>query len=357
MATETQQQQQPQPAQPELTILSRVGSIPLVADSLNTIHSTLSNNPYTRSPYATAQGLSKSALSYTEPLQKRLAPILTKADGLANKGLDAVESRYPYPFHTPTEDIIKNLKEHSDHAKEVANKTLDDKVRTPAYQVVQGIDQRFAPIVDYFAVAVSKLHPNGTAADKPAEAAEAAQYQYQRAYFLTKELRDQLLTYSTEQINQIKAQSALVQRASATAHALTELASSSYGAAQSRVHTLSDTMVSELQKVQASTAALPATLQASFHDVSANLTTTINELSAILTAPEPLPEKVQKVRLTVQERVQPILDTATARVQEVLGALKARVSEDRTPEVHQSATTTSGATTVNGVANGDGQAA
>ncbi|EIW54800.1 lipid droplet-associated perilipin protein [Trametes versicolor FP-101664 SS1] len=350
MATETHEAT---PAQPELTILSRVGSIPLVADSLSTIHSTLTNNAYTRSPYATAQGLTQSALSYTEPIQKRLAPILTKADGLANKGLDAVESRYPYPFQTPTEDIIKDLKGHSDHAKDVANKTLDDKVRTPAYQVAQGIDQRFAPIVDYFAVAVNKFHSNGTE-DKPTESPEA-QFQYQRAYFLTKDLRDQLYTYSTEQINQIKTQSVLVQRASATASSLSELASSSYGAAQSRVHSLSDTMVAELQKVQASTAALPATLQASFHDVSANLTSTINELSAILTSPEPVPEKVQKVRDTVQQRVQPILDTATARVQEVLGALKARVSEEKA-ELHQSATTTSGATTVNGVTNGNGHA-
>ncbi|KAI9062098.1 lipid droplet-associated perilipin protein, partial [Trametes sanguinea] len=350
MATETQQST---PAQPELTIFHRVGSIPLVADSLNTIHSTLINNPYTRTPYTAAQEISKSALSYTEPIQKRLAPILTKADDLANKGLDAVESRYPYPFQTPTEEIFKDLKGRSDHAKDVANKTIDEKVRTPAFQVAQGIDQKFAPIVDYFAVAVNKLHPNGTA-DKPAETPEG-QFQYQRAYFLTKELRDQLLTYSTEQINQIKTQNALVQRASATAQSISELASSSYGAAQSRVHLLSDNMLSELQKVQASTAALPSTLQASFHDVSANLTSTINDLSAILTSPEPFPEKVNKVRDTVQERVQPVLDTATARVQEILNALKARVSEDKT-EVHQSATTTSGATTVNGVPNGNGHA-
>ncbi|KAI0331779.1 lipid droplet-associated perilipin protein [Cubamyces sp. BRFM 1775] len=343
MATETQQAL---PAQPELTIFSRMGAIPLVADSLSTIHSTLLNNPYTRSPYTTAQEISKSALSYTEPIQKRLAPIINKADGLANKGLDAVESRYPYPFHTPTEDIIKDLKGRSDHAKDVANKTLDEKVKTPAYQVAQGIDQKFAPIVDYFAVAVNKLHSNASA-DKPAEAPAEAKFQYQRAYFLTKELRDQVLTYSTEQINQIKTQT----RSSSS---LSELASTSYGAAQSRVHALSDTMLAELQKVQASTAALPGTLQASFHDISANLTSTINELSTILTSPEPLPEKVHKVRDTVQERVQPILDTATTRVQEILGALKARVSEERTE--HQSVTTTSGATTVNGVTNGNGHA-
>ncbi|EJF56776.1 hypothetical protein DICSQDRAFT_93091 [Dichomitus squalens LYAD-421 SS1] len=324
MATETQQA----PATPELTILSRVGSIPLIADSINSINSTLLNNPYTRPTYTTATEISKRALSYTEPVQQRLAPILTRADGLANKGFDLVEQRFPYPFHTPTEDIFKDLKGRSDAARDVATKTIDARVRTPAYNIAQGIDQSLAPFVDYFAVVVNKVQPNGTP-DKPTEVPAEAKFQYQRAYYLSKELSDQLLTYSTEQINQIKAQSAILQRASATAQSLSDLASSSYGAAQARVHSLSDTMLSELQKVQASTAALPGTLQSAFQDVSANLSSTINDLSGILTSPDPLPEKANKVRDTVTERVQPILDTANARVQEILGALKARVSENR----------------------------
>lgn len=132
---------QAQPAAPELTIFHRVGSIPLVADSLDTLHQTLSTNPYTRSPYATAQGLTQYALGYTQPLQKSFAPLLVRADGLANKGLDVVESRYPYPFKTPTEDIVKDLKGRSDQARDIATKTIDEKVKTPALTVAQGIDQ------------------------------------------------------------------------------------------------------------------------------------------------------------------------------------------------------------------------
>ncbi|KAH9916952.1 uncharacterized protein BXZ73DRAFT_53500 [Epithele typhae] len=325
MATQTQEA----PAQtPELTIFTRVGSIPLVADSLNTINSTLTNSPYTRSPYAAVTTISKNVLTYTEPLQKRLSPILTRADGFANKGLDVVEARIPYPFHATTEEVIKDLKANSDHAKDVATKTIDERVRTPAMNLAQGIDQRFAPIVDYFAVAVKQLQPNGTV-DKPAETAPETKYQYQRAYHLSKEFSDQLLTYSTEQINQIRAQSVILQRAQATAQSLTDVASSSYVAAQNRVQTLSDNMLQELHKVQASTSALPGTLQSAFQDVSASLSSTINELSGILTSPDPLPEKANKVRETVQDRVQPILDTATTRVQEILGALKARVSEEK----------------------------
>ena len=139
MATQTEET--PAAATPELTIFHRVGSIPLVAESLNSINNTLLNNPYTQTPYTTATELSKRALGYTEPIQKRLAPLLTRADGLANKGLDVVESRIPYAFHTPTEDILKDLKANSDHAKGVATKTIDERVRTPAYNIAQGIDQ------------------------------------------------------------------------------------------------------------------------------------------------------------------------------------------------------------------------
>lgn len=141
MATETQTQSSQNTHAPEITVLGRIGSIPLVASSLDTIHSTLSNNPYTRAPYATATELSKTVYGWTEPVQKTLAPIIVRADGLANKGLDVIESRYPYPFKTPTEEIVKDLKGRGGQAKEFATKTIDEKVKTPVYTVAQGVDQ------------------------------------------------------------------------------------------------------------------------------------------------------------------------------------------------------------------------
>ncbi|CCM06017.1 uncharacterized protein FIBRA_08261 [Fibroporia radiculosa] len=339
MATETQTA-----SSPELTIITRVASIPLVASSLNTIHETLTNNSYTRQPYTTAQGLSKSALSYTEPLQKKFAPILERADSYANLGFDAVESRYPYPFKTPTEDIVKDLRGHSDHARDVATKALDERVKSPAFNVAQGIDQRFTPIVNYFEVAVNKLHPNGDSSPSSPD----AQYQYQRAFLLSKDLSDQLRTYSTEQVNQLKTQNALVKRAAETAHDITNFASSSYDTAHVKVQALSDTMLAELQKIQATTATLPASVQASLHDISTHLSSAISELSSILTSPEPVQEKIHKVRDTVQERVHPLLEAATTRVSEILGALKSRVMEKEG--------SVAGAANANGQANGNGSA-
>jgi hypothetical protein len=142
MATETQSA----PAAPELTVLNRVASIPLVNDSLSLVHTSLISNPLTRSPYNTAQALSSTALRYSEPFASKLAPIIVRADGYANKGLDAVESRYPYPFTVQSEDILKALKDSSEYARDVANKTLDARLRTPAYSAAQGIDQVRGPL-------------------------------------------------------------------------------------------------------------------------------------------------------------------------------------------------------------------
>lgn len=126
---------------PDLTIFNRVGSIPLVNESLSTVHSTLIGNTYTSSPYNLAQNLSKSAYLYSEPIQIRLAPILVRADSYANMGLDAVESRYPTPFKVTAEDIKQNLRERSDSLVSTAHKTIDERVRTPAFNVAQAIDQ------------------------------------------------------------------------------------------------------------------------------------------------------------------------------------------------------------------------
>jgi hypothetical protein len=219
MATETQSA----PAAPELKIFTRVASIPLVNDTFSAVHYSLISNPLTRSPYTTAQAISLSALRASEPLAVKLAPIIVRADGFAIKGLDAVESRYPYAFTIQSEDILKALKERSGRARDVANKTIDERVRTPAYSAAQGIDQvciplsysssrnndllicvsqkRLAPVLDYL-IARLGTEENSSETD--------SKYQYQRAYALSRELKDQILDYSNTQLHQLQSNSILV---------------------------------------------------------------------------------------------------------------------------------------------------
>lgn len=151
MSTTTQTQTLPASetsSPPELTILTRVASIPIIYSSWETINGALLNNAYTRSPYSTAKGLSTSAYKYTEPLQVRLAPFIVQADGYANMAVDAVESRYPYPFKAKPEEVAtlvrerkQNATDYATNAVNVANKTIDEKLKTPAYTVAQEIDQ------------------------------------------------------------------------------------------------------------------------------------------------------------------------------------------------------------------------
>ena len=219
MATETQSA----PAAPELKILNRVAQIPLVNDTFSAVHSSLISNPYTRSPYTTAQAISLSALRASEPIAAKLAPIIVRADGFAIKSLDAVESRYPYPFTVQSEDLLKALKDRSEYARDVANKTIDERVRTPAYSAAQGIDQvrtplfhsslrnndllirvsqkRLTPFVD-FLIARLGTEENSSQTE--------SKYQIQRAYALSLGLKDQFLDYSNSQLQQLQTNSVLV---------------------------------------------------------------------------------------------------------------------------------------------------
>jgi hypothetical protein len=125
---------------PELTVLHRVASIPLVCSSLETINGALSSNVLTRQPYSTAKGLSTTAYRYTEPLQIRLAPLIERANGIANKAVDAVESRYPYPFKAKPEDVASLVRESRQNAMNVYNKAIDEKIKSPAIHMAEGID-------------------------------------------------------------------------------------------------------------------------------------------------------------------------------------------------------------------------
>ena len=200
-----------------------------------------------------------------------------------------------------------------------------------------------------------------------------SKYQYQRAYALSRDLKDQILDYSNSQLHQLQSSSALVyvytfrplpsvfdipranlrQRATETAKSIQNLASSGVVAAQAKVGTLSDTMVTELQKVQVrricitiffgsylsvqvATAALPANLQASFKPVQEKMSGAISDLSGVIKSDLPVNEKVTKVRATVQDHVTPVLETAAARLQDAIRALTARTDDAKEGETSES---------------------
>jgi hypothetical protein len=67
--------------------------------------------------------------------------------------------------------------------------------------------KKFTPIVDIVEDAVKKLHTKNGDQDINSPTAD---FQYQRAYALSRDLREQLARYSVEQFKQIESQNALV---------------------------------------------------------------------------------------------------------------------------------------------------
>ncbi|KAF8888610.1 hypothetical protein BD779DRAFT_1523936 [Infundibulicybe gibba] len=330
--SETQQQ-----CPPELTVLTRVASIPLISS----LTSTLSSNPYTRSPYTTIHTLSSTAYKITSPIQVRLAPLITYADGCANRAVDVVESRYPYPFKASPGEVVDLVRERRKNAEEYVAERKDS-IEGGVVGAVQGFDQRFAPIMDYIETTLSRFNSgNGEAGPStPPSPTSESKYQYQRALAISKALKDQIYSYSQEQLKQLQTQSILLQRATETAHSISTLASSSLHSAQCKIHALSDNMLVELQKLQTSTAQMSSSFQSTtshtyadlsqkYVELSESLATAIVELRTIVTTKEmSVQEKVEKVGAEVKGKVRPVLGDILRGVESLLGRGKEIVQEE-----------------------------
>ncbi|TFK28740.1 hypothetical protein FA15DRAFT_664777 [Coprinopsis marcescibilis] len=334
--TETLSTPSATPSAPEITVLTRVASIPMIHSGLETLNGTLSTNSYTRSAYTAAKEFSTAAYKLSEPVQIKLAPLIASADGYANKAVDVVESRYPYPFKATPGDVVELVRERKQTASDFVNVRIDENIKSPAFAVAHDLDQRIAPLVDYFEKTVSSLMHS-----EPGPSSPDTKYQYQRALALSRTLKDSVYEYSTEQLKHIQAQSVIIQRATETAQSINSLATESVSSAQARVHALSESMLGELQKLQTQTSTLAASIQntinssksqiqtqlgpqiqQTYSEISSALTHAITDLSDILKKDVPIQEKVGLVRDEVRERVGPFLETVKKGVTDVLSRSK-----------------------------------
>jgi hypothetical protein len=439
----------------------------LIHDTLASVDDTLLKNTYTRAGYSTAKNVSttvsNAAVTYTEPLQVRLAPLIEKADGLANKAVDVVEAKYPYPFKATPEEVTSYVRERGETAttfvrersepavnfvkertepavifvkertepavafvkersetattyvrersepavtfvkekteptltyvKErtepavnlvrersatagtflrergetattymrergetasvyvrersetasnymrerknsvvsAANETLEKRVKEPVLVVATGIDKRFSPVVDYFEGAVSRFGRDANAEAGPSKLPETkpeTKYQYQRAIALSKTFGDRMYLYSSDQIKQLQSQSVLLQRATETAHKISELGSSSFATAKGKAHDLSGNMLQELQRLQASTSTLQKSIAespraAQLREQLAGLSASYPELTASI---QRLTDVIKRTDLSIQERGKLVASEVSERVGPVLEKVRKSVS-------------------------------
>jgi len=95
------------------SFITRVSSIPLIHDSVSTLHSYAKDNKYGRLALDKAGSAVETVNKYTEGYQKSLQPHLqphiAKVDQLASKSLDIIEGKFPI-VTKPTAEIVTQVK-------------------------------------------------------------------------------------------------------------------------------------------------------------------------------------------------------------------------------------------------------
>ena len=132
--------------------LKKIASVPVVSDSLNFAHSTIKSYPLLATTYGYGENLVNSSLKAAEPITTRIHPQLAYVDSLAVKSLDFAESKWSYPFHANTQELIDAAKLPADHARDFVStyaaaiqKAYGDRVYTPAKSAY---DSHVVPVVD-----------------------------------------------------------------------------------------------------------------------------------------------------------------------------------------------------------------
>ncbi|ORZ06543.1 hypothetical protein BCR41DRAFT_287890, partial [Lobosporangium transversale] len=107
--------------------IARVSSLPLIHDSVTTLHSMAKENKYSRYALDTAGSAVGTVSKYTEGYQKTLQPHITKVDQIASKSLDLLETTFPI-VTKPTAEIVTQVKKPYTQIQS----TIDAHVTAPA---------------------------------------------------------------------------------------------------------------------------------------------------------------------------------------------------------------------------------
>ncbi|KAG0297089.1 hypothetical protein BGZ96_007790 [Linnemannia gamsii] len=136
------------------SFFTRVSSIPLIYDSVSSLHSYAKDNKYGRYALDTAGSAVVTVNKYTEPYQTRLQPHISKVDQLATKSLDIFENTFPI-VTKPTAEIVTQVKkpivyveESSKNAYTQIQSTIDTRVTAPVKSVTNSISSTASSTVN-----------------------------------------------------------------------------------------------------------------------------------------------------------------------------------------------------------------
>ncbi|KAF8930736.1 hypothetical protein BGZ47_000408 [Haplosporangium gracile] len=166
---------------PTSGFIARVSSLPLIHDSVSTLHSYAKDNKYSRYALDTAGSAVETVSKYTEPYSTRLQPAISKVDQIATKSLDVFETTFPI-VTKPTAEIVTKVKqpyvyveESSKNAYTQIQSTIDTRVTAPVKAVTNNIATTAASTRDQITtVATSTRDQIATAATSTANNITAA---------------------------------------------------------------------------------------------------------------------------------------------------------------------------------------
>ncbi|KAK4687728.1 hypothetical protein P7C73_g2384, partial [Tremellales sp. Uapishka_1] len=91
---------------PTFQIVNRLDGVPVVHDSVAYAQSLVNSTQITGSLYNIAVAVASRGYDIATPVLVKTKPLLESADGLAVATFDRAQATFPYPFKTPTEDLI-----------------------------------------------------------------------------------------------------------------------------------------------------------------------------------------------------------------------------------------------------------
>jgi len=90
----------------QLKIVERLDGVPAIHDSVTYAHSLIQGHQLTAQIYQIASGIASKSYGYATPVISRTKPLIESADGLAVATFDRAKAIAPYPFETPTQDLV-----------------------------------------------------------------------------------------------------------------------------------------------------------------------------------------------------------------------------------------------------------
>lgn len=91
---------------PKFKIVERLDGVPVIHDSVAYAQSWVNAYSLTSAAYQTAVNVANKSYQIATPVLTRTKPLLESADGLAVATFDRAEATFPYPFKTPTQDLV-----------------------------------------------------------------------------------------------------------------------------------------------------------------------------------------------------------------------------------------------------------